>query len=160
MNEITTANTTDMTGERHSAFTRRRNPLRIIALVLALSLATGVASVGAASPAGAANVPARTTVCFQAAPVMFPNMWGGYKNRPVHLDLVWGGKAVHLTTWRTDGRGCISTQLPSGYTWRFRVFHYETSSYWVGQTGWQYMKPGWSYNFGYVRLANYYAPRF
>ena len=137
------------TDRRRSASSASR---RVAMMISALLLAVGLAA-GPATPAGAAPASAQTTVCFQA-PIYFQGVfygWGPY-NRTVILDVWSEGRAHQVMTLTPGTNGCMSYHLLAGYYWRYRVFHFEAGKYFTGQTNWQYVTAGYTYNFGTLRV--------
>lgn len=131
----------------------------LVAFALILSF-TGLAAL-AAAPAQAATttqtaVPAHGTItaCFQAPITQYGRVYWGPYNRPVLLDVSLYGRPYQMNWYDTPGlNGCESVDVPAGYYWRLRVNHTEARTRWVGQSRWQYVNSGYSYNLGTVRVS-------
>lgn len=133
--------------------TTRIKASRLLALLLASAiLATGI-TVGSGTRAEAAPAFATTDVCFQAPFSLYGTTYWGPYNRPVILDVWLDGQAHQVQTYTPGTNGCIRVNVVAGYYWRFRVYHREAATWYIGQTGWQYARAGYSYNFGTLRLS-------
>jgi hypothetical protein len=127
---------------------------RLAALVAGASVMLGVFA-AATAPAGAATAGSPVAqACFQASTTMYGKTYWGPYDRPVIIDAVVGGQAFQMGTILPNRNGCVSQPLVAGYSWRFRVYQKASGSYWLGQTGWQYMVDGYTYNFGTVWLQS------
>ena len=146
---------TETTSVDHGSRISRATTRRFLALLLACAtLAVGVTA-GSGDTAEAAPGYSVADVCFKAPVTLMVNgrtYWGPYSYKTVTLDVWLNGQAV-AGTYKLDGNGCTRQVLPAGYYWRFRVYNYETLTWYVGQSDWQYASSGYTINFGTVWLS-------
>jgi hypothetical protein len=142
---ITAADSDGTTTQRTS--TKVRHVRRALAmLLLAITATMGVTTATTQSAAALSNPTA--TVCIKASYSMYGRTYyGAYGSYPVRVD-AWIGGAQQQLTLNTAPNGCVTVTLLAGYSWRFRVYSYLGSRWYVGSTGWQYMQNGYHYNFG------------
>lgn len=88
--------------------------------------------------------------CFKALnDIGYGPFWGIYSG-PVNVDAWLDGQASQVATVETGTNGCINMALVAGYSYRFRVYSYQSNRYWVGNSDWLLVRSGGSYNFGNV----------
>lgn len=136
-------------GSRFTRVTTRR----LLAMLLACAtLAIGVTA-GSGATAEAAPTYVLADVCFQAPVSVGGRVYWGPFNRTVTVDAWLNGQAQAVQTYTPNLNGCIRVPLVTGYHWRFRVYHRETSTWYIGQSGWQFANAGHNLNFGTVWLS-------
>lgn len=155
-------NTTTMTQVQHDTNLRDdlmmqpaekvRKPWRVLRAALAtFAVSLGLLMVPAA-PAQAATAVGTRDVCFKVQTTVG---WLAY-DRAVRIDVWLNGQANVTNTIVTPGaNGCLRQNLPAGYWWRFRVYHYEGGTTYTGQSAWTWVDAGSYAHLGTVYLASF-----
>ncbi|MDM7831115.1 hypothetical protein [Cellulomonas edaphi] len=134
---------------------RRRLLTSLVALTLLVGLSTGID----ARPAAAATPKyGIARVCFKAPyRSLGTTYWGPY-NRAVNVDVVLDRHWHKVTATTPNTRGCLRMKLVAGYTWRFRVYHYEARTWYVGRSHRVKVKAGHTYRLRTVWLEALTSP--
>lgn len=133
----------------HTTVARGRRLLRRVVACLALCAAVLVP----AAPAQATTA-GTVQVCFQSSYTLYSTTYWGPYNRTVLVDVWFNGRATQIGSVTPGTNGCLRQALPAGYHWRFRVYHYEAKTYYVGQTTWTKVSQGSYANLGTLRLSS------
>jgi len=140
-----------------SVSTSRATPRRILAILVALCMLVALSTALDARPAAATTAAAKTKfgivrVCLKA-PVVLSGVtyWGPY-NRPVNVDAYYGGHWHKRATTTPNLHGCVAMKLQGGYKWRYRVYHYEAQTWYIGRSKTVKVKAGHKYRLPTVWL--------